>query len=152
DFNKEAVGTCGDGGPGHGRDFVAASRAVRRIGPHGQVRKLLDYWYRGKIERVARVGFKGADAALAENHVVVAAGKDVFGAEQELFHRRRHTAFEKNGFADFAECAQQVIVLHVARADLVNVHVLAHHFDLRRVHDFADGEQAELVGGLAHDL
>ena len=45
-----------------------------------------------------------------------------------------------------------MIILHVARADLIDVHVVAHHFHLRRVHHFADGEQAEFVGGFTHQF
>ena len=107
---------------------------------------------RGDVERVARVGFEGADAALAEDHVVVAAGEDVFGAEQKFFHRGGHAALEQDGLADFAERAEQMIILHVARADLKNIDVLAHHLNLRRVHHFADDEQTEFVGGFAHQL
>jgi len=32
DFDQEAVGAGGYGGSGHGRDFVAATGAVRRVG------------------------------------------------------------------------------------------------------------------------
>jgi hypothetical protein len=45
-----------------------------------------------------------------------------------------------------------MVVLHVTRANLINIHVLAHHFDLRRVHHFADREQAEFIGGFAHQF
>src|SRR2546423_611263 len=54
--------------------------------------------------------------------------------------------------ADFAESAEKMIILHVARADLKNIHIAEHHLDLRRVHDFADGEELEFLGGLAHKL
>src|SRR5437879_1477344 len=40
----------------------------------------------------------------------------------------------------------------VARADLKNIHVAQHHLNLRRVHYFADGEQAEFIRGFAHEL
>ena len=40
---------------------------------------------RRDVQRVAGVGFERADAALAQDHVVVAARHDVFGGEQQLF-------------------------------------------------------------------
>src|SRR6266446_1133659 len=116
------------------------------------MRKFFDYGDGGDIERVARVGFEGADAALAEDDVVVAAGKNVFGAQQQFFHGGGHAALEQHGLADFAKGAEEVVVLHVARADLKDVHVAEHHLDLGRVHDFADGEEIEFLRGLAHEF
>ncbi len=45
-----------------------------------------------------------------------------------------------------------MVILHIARADLIDVNVVAHHFHLRWVHHFADGEQAKFIGGLAHQF
>src|SRR4029077_3884431 len=45
-----------------------------------------------------------------------------------------------------------MIILHIARADLEDVHVAEHHLDLGRVHDFADTEEIELLRGFAHQL
>ena len=50
-----------------------------------QMRKLLHHRDRGNIHRVARVSFESADAALAQNHFVVAAGENVFRREQQFF-------------------------------------------------------------------
>src|SRR5690242_17512233 len=78
DFDEQAVGSGSDRGARHGRNFVASTSSMRRIGPHGQVRKLLNDGNGGEIEGVAGVSFKCADAALAEDYVVVAAGQNVF--------------------------------------------------------------------------
>ena len=51
-----------------------------------------------------------------------------------------------------AELAQQVEVLHVARAHLEAVDVLQHGFDLRDFHYFGDDQKAGLVGDLAQQL
>ena len=123
DFDEQAIGAGSDRGAGHGRNFVAAAGAVRRIGDDRQMRKFFDDRNGGDVECVARVGLKGADAALAENHVVIAAGQDVFGAEEKFFDRGGQAALEKDGFADFAEGAEEKVVLHIARADLENVDV-----------------------------
>src|ERR1700732_1524060 len=114
------------------------------------MRELFDYGDGGDVERVARVGFERADAALAEDYVVIAAGEDVFGAEEQLFHGGGHATLEEHGLADFAESAEEVIILHIAGADLKNVDVAEHHPDLGGVHDFADGEEIEFLRGFAH--
>src|SRR6266404_196772 len=116
------------------------------------MRKFFDDGNRGDIERVAGVRLERANAALAENHVVIAAGQDVFRAHQQLFHGGGHAALQKNRLADFAQRTKEIVVLHVARANLKNVHVTQHHLNLRRVHHFADGEEAKFVRGFAHEL
>ena len=123
---------------------------MRGIANDGQVREFLDDGDSGEIECVARVSFERANAALAENHIVVATSKNVFGAEQQLFHCRRKAALQKNGLANFAERSQQVIVLHVTRAHLEHVHIRKHQLNLRRVHHFADSAKAEFVRRFAH--
>ncbi len=70
--------------------------------------------------------------------------KNIFSAEQQFFHRGGHAALEQDRLANFAERAQQVVILHVARADLKNIDVARHHLDLRGVHHFADGKETEL--------
>src|SRR4029077_13483210 len=117
-----------------------------------KMRQLLDDGNSGDIERVAQVGLKRANATLAKDHVVVSAGKNVLGAEKKLLNRGGHAALQKDGLLNFTERAEKKIVLHVARADLKNIDVLAHHLDLREVHHFADDEQLEFVGGLADQL
>src|ERR1035438_1559525 len=87
DFDHQAVGARGYGGPRHGSHDVAAPGGVRRIGENRQVGQFLHRRDGGEIERVARVGFEGAYAALAENNVVVAAGQDVLGGEIERVAR-----------------------------------------------------------------
>src|SRR5580704_12545496 len=103
DFDKQAVGACRDSGPSHWRDFVTASRPVRGIGDNRQVRELFDYRNGGDIERVAEVIFERADAALAEDDVVISAGENVFGAEEKLFDGSGHAPLEENGLLRFAQ-------------------------------------------------
>src|SRR5207253_5091289 len=151
-FNDQAIGTGSDGSAGHWWYFVAAASAVRRISEHRQVRKLFDDRDRGDVEGIASVGFERAYAALAQDDVVVAPGENVLGAHQKFFHSGGHAALQENRFSDFTKRAKHVVVLHVTRADLEDVDVAQHHRNLRSVHHFADGEEAELVGGLAHQL
>src|SRR5690242_13502600 len=152
DFDEEAIGASGYGGSGHGGNFIAATGAVRRIGDHREMRKFFDDGDSCDVEGVAGVGLEGTDAAFAEDDVVIAAGENVFGTEEKLFHGGGHAALEEDRFADFAESAEKIIILHVAGADLEDVDIFGHHTDLRKVHDFADGKETEFVGGFAHEL
>ena len=99
---------------------------------------------RRNIHGVTSIGFESADAALAQNHVVVAARHDVFGGEQQFFQRGRDAALEQHRLLDLAQLAQQVEVLHVAGADLEDVDVRQHQRDLRDLHHLADHQQAEM--------
>ncbi len=92
-FDEQAIGAGSDGGAGHRRHFVAASGAVRRIGKHRKVRKFLDNGNGRDVKSVAGVSLERANAALAENDVVIPARKNVFGAHQKFFHGGGHAAF-----------------------------------------------------------
>src|SRR5260370_4770649 len=114
DLEAQAVGAGGNGGVSHGRDFVAAAGAVRGVANHWQVRKFFDDGDGSDVEGVARIRFERADAALAEDDVVIAAGKDVFGAEKKLFHSGREAALEENTLVNFAEGAAERVDLQFA--------------------------------------
>src|SRR5271156_4656458 len=99
----------------------------------------------GNVHRIAGIGFKGADAALAQNEFVVAAGKQVFSGAEQFFKRSGNAAFEQHRLADLAQYAQQIEVLHVARAHLQDVDVGQHRLDLGNLHDFADHQEFETI-------
>src|SRR5882672_351952 len=80
DLDQETVCARSHGSARHGRNLVAAARAVRWIAPHGQMRKLFDYGNCGDVECVARISFVSAYTALAQNHVVVSTGENVLRA------------------------------------------------------------------------
>ena len=58
----------------------------------------------------------------------------------------------RTGFLTFAQFAQQIEVLHIARAHLEDVDVRQHQPDLRDLHDLADHQHVELIAGLAQQL
>ncbi len=78
--------------------------------------------------------------------------EDVLGGEQQLFDRRGDAALEQHRLAHQAEFAQQVEVLHVARAHLEAIDVGQHQLDLGNLHDLADDEQAGCVTDFAQQL
>ena len=88
DFDDESVGAGGDRGPRHRRDHVATPRPVARVGDDRQMTQLLHDWNRRDVERVARVVLERSDAALTQDHVVVAAAQDVLRRQQPLLDRR----------------------------------------------------------------
>src|SRR5204862_2053755 len=121
-------------------------------GGNRQVRKFVHNGDRGNIHGVAGVGFESADAAFAGDHAVVSTRHDVFGREQKFFEGCRDAALQQHRSLNLAQFAQQIEVLHVARADLENVDVGKHQLDLRDLHDFADDQKIELVPGFAQQL
>src|SRR5262249_46185185 len=78
-LNQKTVCSGGDGRAPHRSNLVAASGAVRGIGHNGQVGQFFDDWDGGDIERVASVRLKSADTALANDHIVITAGQQIFG-------------------------------------------------------------------------
>src|SRR5688572_148574 len=144
DLDDQAVSACRHGGAGKLRDHVAATGAVARIRDDRQVAQLLDHRDGGDVERVPRCRLERADAALAEDDVVVAAGQDVFRRQQPLLDRRRDTALEQHRLALVTQFPQQGEVLHVAGADLEDVTVVGDQLDLAAVHHLRD--QLQVVG------
>src|SRR5207244_4157251 len=72
--------------------------------------------------------------------------------QEWLLDRRRHAALKQDRLADLAERREQVEVLHVPRADLENVDVRQHPFDLRDLHHLGYRREVELVAGRAQEL
>src|SRR5579864_1964108 len=125
---------------------------MRRIGRNRQMRQFVHDGNGGNIERIASVGLESAYTALAGDDVVIASRHDVLGGKQEFLDGRGDAALEKDRLLQLAELAQQIEVLHVARADLQDVDVRHHLLDLRNLHDLADHQQIELVSGFTEQF
>ena len=110
----------------------------------------VDNGHSGEIQRIAGVLFKGADAALAEDDLLVAAGHDVLGAHDPLLDGVAQTAFEQHGLVHFAHGFEQLEVLHIACADLHHVHILLKLRDAVLAHQFGDDGQTGGLAGLYH--
>ncbi len=70
DLHGDPVRARGNGGQRHGAHLGAEARAVAGIHDDGEMAELLHHGDGGQVQRVARGGLEGADAALAEDHVV----------------------------------------------------------------------------------
>jgi hypothetical protein len=147
DFDHEAVGAGGDRGPGHGRHVVPVAGAVAGVADDRQVALGLDDGDGVEVEGEAGRGLEGADAALAENDVVVALGHDVFGGLQVFADERGHAALEQDGDAGVADGGKQGVVLAVARADLEHVGVFDELIDVGDADDFGDDFEAGFGAG-----
>ena len=90
----------GDGGPwpSHG---IRSGRPVAWLGSTmiGRVALALDVGNDRQVERVPRRILERPDPALAEDHLAVALGEDVFGRHQQVFDRRAHAALEQDRHA-----------------------------------------------------
>ena len=115
------------------------------------MREFVDHRNRGDVHGVARGRLVGADAAFAEDHVVVAAGQDVLAESSSSSMVAAMPRLNSIGLRDIAQLAQQIEVLHIARADLEEIDVGQHRLDLRNLHDLADPEQA-MFPCSSHDL
>jgi len=125
---------------------------MRGIDDDGKMAKALHGGNHAQIERVARVVGKRAHAALAENHLVVALGKDVLGSHQKLVERGGHAALQEDGFAAAPGSLEQREVLHVARADLNHVGVFFDEVERFVVDRFRDDPEAEPVADFRENL
>ena len=68
---------------------MPAARAVAWVGYDGEVAQALHNGDGADVHGVAGIGLEGADAPLAEDDPVVAAGHDVLGGEQQLLQEDR---------------------------------------------------------------
>ena len=110
------------------------------------MRQLVQHRDGCQIERVSGVIVKRADAALAENDIVVAAGHDIFRAHQQLLERVGKPALEQNRFLDRAHLFQKIVILHVARADLNDINILKQR-QMLNIHKFCHDRQARFLLG-----
>ena len=113
-----------------------------------QVRELLEDRDGGEVEREAVGGLERADAALAEQHVLVALLEDVLGGHEQLVERARQAALDEHRTLRAADLGEQRVVLHVARADLDDVRDLEHRLEVAGVHELGDDRKAGLGLGL----
>ena len=149
-FDNETIGTGGDACSGDGRDECGVTRGMTRVDDDRKVRKFFEDGHGVDVGGVAGGGFKGADAALAQDDAMIAAVEDVFACHQHFFDGGRHAAFEEHRRAGIAEGTQQVEVLHVARAELEYVYIFFHHRNLRDRHHFNDQRQTGFLTGFCH--
>ena len=150
-LDDESVGADGDGSAGERRDFVAFAGALAGIDNDRQMAEPLHRRNHAQIEGIAGMVGEGADAALAQQHVVVAFAHHVLGRHQEFFQGRRHAALHHHRNLGPSGTLQQRIVLHVAGANLDDVGVFFHQIHGLVVDGLGDDLQTKAVAHLRHD-
>src|SRR5215207_9399211 len=110
-------------GAGRGRrerqrlDERALAGRVARVDHDRQVRQLAQHRHGHQVEGEAVARLVGADAALAQHHLLVALLQDVLRRHEELLERRRQAALQEHRLARAAHLGEQRVVLHVAGAE-----------------------------------
>ncbi len=122
------------------------------VGDDGQVAQFLEHGNGVDVEGVARGGLVGADTALADHDVHVAAGEDVFGAHEQFLDGAADAALEEDRFFLLAQRLEQRVVLRVARPHLEDVGVLADQRDVLGAHHLGDDGQAGLLARLGQEF
>ena len=105
----------------------------------------------GQVQGVPGGGLKGADAPLAQDHVLVAPGHDILSTHQQLLQGVGQAPLEEDGLAGVTQLLQQFKVLHVPGAHLDHVHVLEQG-QVVGVHDLGNDGQAGGPLGLQQQL
>ena len=153
DLDLQAVGTAGGRGERHGLNVARVAGGVAGIGDDGQVRQVVQHRHGVEVEGVAGAGLEGADAALAQDDVVVALAHDVLGSHEQLVDRAGHAALKQNWGLRLADLLEQGEVLSVASADLHDVDLLIKEdLYVARVHDLGDDRHVELGRCLAQQV
>jgi hypothetical protein len=125
---------------------------MARIDHDRQVAQLLHCRHDTQIERVSRMIGKRPYTALTEDHFVVSFRENVLRRHQKFFQRRRHAALQQYRLPSLARPLQQLIILHVPRADLDAVRVLLHQIERLHVDSFRYDSQARRVPRLRQQL
>ena len=153
DLDLQAVGTAGGRGERHGLNVAGVAGGVAGVGDDGQVRQVVQHWHGVEVEGVAGAGLEGADAALAQDDVVVALAHDVLGGHEQLIDRAGHAALKQDRSLGLADLFEQREVLGVAGTDLHDVDLLVQEdLHVARVHDLGDDRHVELGRRLAQQV
>ncbi len=88
DLDDQAIGSDGNCSARDCRNQALLAGSVRGIGDDRQMRKIAGQRDGGEIDGVSHFGFEGFNSALAEHDFRISPGKQIFGGEQPLFHRR----------------------------------------------------------------
>ena len=104
---------------------------------------------KSRVFRVA--GIEGPDAALTEDHLVIAFGQDVFGRHEPFLDRGRHAPLEQYRAMQLPDGPKKAEVLHVAGTNLQDVGRFGHAVEFGQVQDLGHDWQARLGSGLGQE-
>src|SRR5680860_1721270 len=87
---------------------------------------------------------KAPHAAFAEDDLPIPLGENVFGGKEKILDRGSHPPLQQNGLTRAPGALQERKVLHIPRADLYDVGVLAYLFHSVGVDGFGDNSHSGL--------
>src|SRR6266851_4666672 len=125
-FEQEPIRSASRRGQRHGNDEVAVSGGVGGVDDDREPSVKLRIGDRREIQRVAQLGLKRSDSALAENDLLVSAGEEVLRGEEPLLDGGAESALQQHRAPDPGKSAQERKVLHVPGAYLEDVYLLEH--------------------------
>ena len=117
---------------------------VRRVNHHRQVALVVQVGDRRQWQRKPRVVFVRADSSFAEHHVGIAPVENILGGQEKLFDCGAACRASGARLARIADGLEQLIVLHIAGANLEHVGVFGDDRDMLGSHDFGDHGQSGL--------
>ena len=118
---------------------------------HRQVGGLFQNGDGGGIQCGPCGGQAALHTALAQDHLLIAAGEDILRRQQEFLHRGGQTPLQHHRAAQLAQRLQQRVVLHIPGAHLQDVHVLQQR-ELGYVGDLRDYGQTGVTARLHQQL
>ena len=122
---------------------------MRRINDDRQVGFAFEHRHTSDVHHIAVGGFKCADAAFAENNIVIATRCNVFSRHEPFGNGGGQAALEDHRFVDASHFFQQIKILHVARADLDNVDIMFEKgVEHAQIHQFGDNRQVVFISRL----
>ena len=152
DFDQQPVGAHRHRALAHGHHQVGPPRALARINDDRAMRFLLDDRNGRKVQRVARVSFKRADAALAKHQIGIVVRQNVFARQQPFLDLHGKAALEQDRLAGLGGGDEQLKILRVARANLNDVRVFGHQFGVLLGKQFGDDRQPRFAARLGQKL
>src|SRR6185436_13659360 len=114
DLDHETVRPHGQRGLRAGQHDVLSAERMAQVHDHGERDLLFQEWNGRDVEREPGGPLERADAALAEDHAIIAAGQDVLRREEQLLEGRHECALQEDRLADAADGFEQLRVVHVS--------------------------------------
>src|SRR5215472_1844038 len=114
--------------------------------------KLLYQRHRIDVHGIACKSLKSPDASLTQDHVGIALREYVFGGQQPLLNGCREPTLEEYRLASTSNFIKQIIILHIARADLQDIGVLADQIYISGRHDLSHDRETGISSSLRQQL
>ena len=102
---------------------------------HRKMGQLVQRRNGGDVQCVPGIRFKGADAPLTENDVLVSARHDVFRTHQQFLQRVGQSPLQENRLPGLSQRLQQFEILHIPGPHLNHIHLFEQR-EVVLIHDF----------------